>query len=194
MHLRRSQSPAERDYESKGGGLSSRNRSPGYRYRDQGRDNGYGDRSRRERSETDGRGGRGYGGRGGDRDVREDRSSRPRDQGWGSRAVAKPGDPEYGSKERELERQRERERYELDVKGEVRGRRLFGHVRATLTGRTLRSRSSRISAALVCWRRRRIQSKAWNSSTTSLQKRGSRSRTGGCMCSRGRSSWVSWPL
>ena len=119
MHLRRSQSPAERDYESKGGGLSSRNRSPGYRYRDPARDHDRGDRPRRERSETDHRGGRSQGERGEDRNGREDRSSRPRDQGWGSRAVAKPGDAEYGSKERELERQRERERYELDVKGEV---------------------------------------------------------------------------
>lgn len=110
-HFRRSQSPIEREFESRGGGLSSRNRSPGLRYKE--RDSGYGDRGDRSR------GGRG-GSRGDDRPerTREDRDRGDRRGGYDQRQVVRQ-DAGYGTREREMERQKEKARYDQDVKVEV---------------------------------------------------------------------------
>ena len=113
-HFRRSQSPLEREFESRGGGLSSRNRSPGLRYkeRERERDGGYGDRAQN--------------GRGSSRhdDRPSDRGDRDRDAGRSrngdQRQVARR-DEGYGTRERETERQKERARYDQDVKVEVSG-------------------------------------------------------------------------
>lgn len=110
MHFRRSQSPVEREFESRGGGQASRNRSPGHGRRDgeRPRDNGYGDRSGpRERYDDRSPQPR-------DRDTRG--NGRPRDEGYGGRSRR---DDEYGPKERELERQRDRERFDANARGEV---------------------------------------------------------------------------